>query len=83
VFKNFVLKVDWLSFNPTTNVPVGRADNSGVLLRFPALNARLEERARNALCVMCVPRTSASITHLFLSDQAHAVGVQSIEIAPR
>jgi choline dehydrogenase-like flavoprotein len=39
VFRNFVLKVDWLSFNPTTNVPGGRADNSGVLLRFPALNA--------------------------------------------
>jgi choline dehydrogenase-like flavoprotein len=38
VFRNFVLKVDWLSFNPTTNVPGGRADNSGVLLRFPALN---------------------------------------------
>jgi len=34
-----VLKVDWLSFNPTTNVPGGRADNSGVLIRFPALNA--------------------------------------------
>jgi len=41
VFRNFVLKVDWLSFNPTTNVPLplGRADNSGILLRFPALNA--------------------------------------------
>jgi choline dehydrogenase-like flavoprotein len=39
VFRNFVLKVDWLSFNPTTNVPGGRADNSGVLIRFPALNA--------------------------------------------
>ncbi len=39
VFRNFVLKVDWLSFNPTTNVPGGRADNSGILLRFPALNA--------------------------------------------
>jgi len=41
VFRNFVLKVDWLSFNPTTSIPlpVGRADNSGVLLRFPALNA--------------------------------------------
>src|SRR5262249_40337307 len=39
VFRNFVLRVDWLSFNPTTNVPGGRADNSGVLLRFPALNA--------------------------------------------
>ncbi len=39
VFRNFVLKVDYLSFNPTTNVPGGRADNSGILLRFPALNA--------------------------------------------
>ncbi len=39
VFRNFVLQVDWLSFNPTTSVPGGRADNSGVLLRFPALNA--------------------------------------------
>ncbi len=39
VFRNFVLKVDWLSFNPTTSVPGGRADNSGILLRFPALNA--------------------------------------------
>ena len=39
VFRNFVLKVDWLSFNPTTSIPGGRADNSGVLLRFPALNA--------------------------------------------
>lgn len=39
VFRNFVLQVDWLSFNPTTNVPGGRADNSGILLRFPALNA--------------------------------------------
>ncbi len=39
VFRNFVLKVDWLSFNPTTTVPGGRADNSGVLFRFPALNA--------------------------------------------
>ena len=41
VFRNFVLKVDWLSFNPTTNIPLpaGRADNSGVLIRFPALNA--------------------------------------------
>jgi hypothetical protein len=38
-FKNFVLKVDWLSFNPKTNVPGARADNSGVLIRFPALNA--------------------------------------------
>ena len=39
LFRNFVLKVDWLSFNPITNVPGGRADNSGILLRFPALNA--------------------------------------------
>ena len=39
VFKNFVLKVDWLSFHPTTNIPGSRADNSGVLLRFPPLNA--------------------------------------------
>ena len=39
VFRNFVLQVDWLSFNPTTNIPGGRADNSGVLIRFPALNA--------------------------------------------
>jgi len=39
VFRNFVLRVDWLSFNPTTSVPGGRADNSGVLIRFPALNA--------------------------------------------
>jgi len=39
VFRNFVLKLDWLSFNPTTNVPGGRADNSGVLIRSPALNA--------------------------------------------
>jgi choline dehydrogenase-like flavoprotein len=38
-FRNFVLKVDWLSFNPTTNVAGGRADNSGILFRFPALNA--------------------------------------------
>jgi len=38
-FRNFVLRVDWLSFNPTTSVPGGRADNSGVLIRFPALNA--------------------------------------------
>src|SRR6266496_3734049 len=41
VFRNFVLKVDWLSFNPTTNaltVPPS-TDNSGVLIRFPALNA--------------------------------------------
>jgi hypothetical protein len=39
VFRNFVLTVDWLSFNPTTSVPGGRADNSGVLIRSPALNA--------------------------------------------
>jgi choline dehydrogenase-like flavoprotein len=39
VFRNFVLQVDWLSFNPKTNVPGGRADNSGVMIRFPALNA--------------------------------------------
>jgi choline dehydrogenase-like flavoprotein len=39
VFRNFILKVDWLSFNPTTNTPLpARADNGGVLLRFPALN---------------------------------------------
>jgi choline dehydrogenase-like flavoprotein len=41
VFRNFVLKVDWLSFNPKTNmltVPPN-TDNSGVLIRFPALNA--------------------------------------------
>ena len=39
MFRNFVLQVDWLSFNPKTNVPGGRADNSGVLFRFPPLNA--------------------------------------------
>ena len=39
VFRNFVLQVDWLSFRPTTNVPGDRADNSGILLRFPSLNA--------------------------------------------
>jgi choline dehydrogenase-like flavoprotein len=39
VFRNFVLSVDWLSFNPTTTVLGGRSDNSGVLLRCPALNA--------------------------------------------
>ncbi len=39
VFRNFVLRVDWLSFNPTTAVAGGRADNSGILLRSPALNA--------------------------------------------
>src|SRR5262249_1883893 len=41
VFSNFVLKVDWLSFNPSTaalTVPPA-TDNSGVLIRFPALNA--------------------------------------------
>ena len=32
VFRNFVLKVDWLSFDPSR-------DNSGVFIRFPALNA--------------------------------------------
>jgi hypothetical protein len=39
IFRNFILKVDWLSFNPTTSTPGGRADNSGILVRFPALNA--------------------------------------------
>jgi choline dehydrogenase-like flavoprotein len=39
VFRNFVLRVDWLSFNPTTAIPGGRADNSGILIRSPALNA--------------------------------------------
>lgn len=40
VFKNFVLKVDWLSFNPSTSLPLpARADNGGILIRFPALNA--------------------------------------------
>ena len=41
IFRNFVLKVDWLSFNPKTNsmtMPPS-TDNSGVLIRFPALNA--------------------------------------------
>jgi hypothetical protein len=41
VFRNFVLKVDWLSFNPktnSTNMPPS-TDNSGILIRFPALNA--------------------------------------------
>ena len=41
VFRNFVLKVDWLSFFPKTNaqsVPPN-TDNSGILIRFPALNA--------------------------------------------
>ncbi len=32
VFRNFVLKVDWLSFDPSK-------DNSGVFIRFPSLNA--------------------------------------------
>ncbi len=35
VFRNFVLKVDWLSFNPTGS----NADNSGIFIRFPVLNA--------------------------------------------
>lgn len=41
VFKNFVLKVDWLSFNPTTTSTImpPSTDNSGILIRFPALNA--------------------------------------------
>ncbi|TYL96367.1 DUF1080 domain-containing protein [Bradyrhizobium rifense] len=39
IFRNFVLKVGWLSFNPTTNITGSRADNSGALIRFPALNA--------------------------------------------
>lgn len=39
VFRNFVLQVDWLSFNPTTPAPGGRADNSGILIGFPSLNA--------------------------------------------
>jgi hypothetical protein len=41
VFRNFVLTVDWLSFNPlpTNSGPVPpNSDNSGVLIRFPALN---------------------------------------------
>ncbi len=38
VFRNFVLNVDWLSFNPTTGPLPARADNGGVLIRFPALN---------------------------------------------
>src|SRR5262245_47761431 len=41
MFRNFVLKVDWLSFNPktnSTNMPPS-TDNSGILIRFPALNA--------------------------------------------
>jgi hypothetical protein len=32
VFRNFILKVDWLSFHP-------ESDNSGIFIRFPALNA--------------------------------------------
>jgi choline dehydrogenase-like flavoprotein len=39
MFANFVLRVDWLSFNPTTSIPGGRADNSGIFIRCPALNA--------------------------------------------
>ncbi len=41
VFRNFVLKVDWLSFNPTTTATTmpPSTDNSGILIRFPALNA--------------------------------------------
>jgi hypothetical protein len=39
VYKNFILRVDWLSFMPTTNNPNIRADNSGVLLRFPSLSS--------------------------------------------
>jgi choline dehydrogenase-like flavoprotein len=42
VFRNFVLKVDWLSFQPlpTNSGPVPPdSDNSGVFIRFPALNA--------------------------------------------
>ena len=38
VFRNFILKVDWLSFNPTTGPLPARADNGGVLIRFPSLN---------------------------------------------
>ena len=38
VFRNFILKVDWLSFNPTTGPLPARADNGGVLIRFPVLN---------------------------------------------
>ena len=36
VFRNFILKVDWLSFNPTQG---NNPDNSGIFIRFPALNA--------------------------------------------
>jgi choline dehydrogenase-like flavoprotein len=42
VFRNFVLRVEWLSFNPlpTNAGPVPpNSDNSGVFIRFPALNA--------------------------------------------
>jgi hypothetical protein len=41
VFRNFVLKVDWLSFNPktTSTIVPPSTDNSGILIRFPALNA--------------------------------------------
>jgi Domain of Unknown Function (DUF1080) len=41
VFRNFVLKVDWLSFNPKTTAPnlPPNTDNAGILIRFPALNA--------------------------------------------
>jgi choline dehydrogenase-like flavoprotein len=39
-FRNFILQVDYLSFNPTTNAPLpARADNGGILIRFPALNS--------------------------------------------
>jgi hypothetical protein len=38
VFRNFVLKVDWLSFNSRTGPLPARADNGGVLIRFPSLN---------------------------------------------
>jgi len=41
VFRNFVLKADWLSFNPktTSTIMPPSTDNSGILIRFPALNA--------------------------------------------
>ena len=41
MFRNFVLKVDWLSFNPKTTAPnvPPNTDNAGVFLRIPALNA--------------------------------------------
>jgi len=35
VFRNFVLQLEWLSFNPAGP----NNDNSGIFLRFPALNA--------------------------------------------